>query len=215
MLRIEWCGNHFRLLPERAALWEERSIFLIADPHFGKEDSFRANGIAIPAGGLKQDLDRLGKVIHRERPSGLMILGDFFHTKKSQSDETLSLLRGWRNDFGHIDITLLRGNHDIHSGCPPKDLGIVDAGDSLEIGSFQLRHEATPDEKIPTICGHIHPVVKLIDPTGVKMRLPCFWQSSNRLVLPSFGGFTGGFETSPVGNDRVYVIGEGEVIEIL
>ncbi|MCA9416926.1 MAG: metallophosphoesterase, partial [Candidatus Omnitrophica bacterium] len=131
------------MLPERAALWEEESTFLIADPHFGKEDSFRASGIAVPSGGLESDLQRLSSILECEAPKRLIILGDFFHTKKSQSDETLSLLRAWRKGLAQVDILLIRGNHDLHSGPPPEDLKIRDAGASVEIGHLRLSHEGS------------------------------------------------------------------------
>jgi hypothetical protein len=46
------------------------------------------------------------------------------------------------------------------------------------------------------------------------VRLPCFWFGAEVGLLPAFGGFTGSADVAPRGGDRVFVIADGEVIEV-
>ena len=42
-------GEVFRLLPGGAALWERTATLLVADLHVGKDATFRAAGLPLPA----------------------------------------------------------------------------------------------------------------------------------------------------------------------
>ena len=46
------------------------------------------------------------------------------------------------------------------------------------------------------------------------MKMPCFFQSQNQLILPAFGAFTGLHLLSPKEGDHVYVTTGKEVMEI-
>jgi len=55
----------------------------------------------------------------------------------------------------------------------------------------------------------------LHDRDGSSMRLAAFIFSPYQAILPAFGGFTGGSAYRPTMADRVVVIGEGEIVEIV
>ena len=42
MLSVEWCGEQFVLLPERAVHWPAADALVVADVHLGKPEAFRA-----------------------------------------------------------------------------------------------------------------------------------------------------------------------------
>ena len=46
------------------------------------------------------------------------------------------------------------------------------------------------------------------------MKMPCFFQSSQQMILPAFGAFTGLYILSPKMGDQVYVTTGKEVMEI-
>ncbi len=47
------------------------------------------------------------------------------------------------------------------------------------------------------------------------LKAPCFWlRGGNELVLPGFGGFTGGATISPGEADRVFAVTDGRVLEV-
>jgi hypothetical protein len=56
------------LLPERCLYWPERGLLAAADLHWGKPESFQQHGIPLPAGVLKDDLERLSRALRRGPP---------------------------------------------------------------------------------------------------------------------------------------------------
>jgi metallophosphoesterase superfamily enzyme len=46
------------------------------------------------------------------------------------------------------------------------------------------------------------------------MKVPCFYQSPQQLILPAFGAFTGLHILSPKKGDQVFVTTGKEVVEI-
>jgi metallophosphoesterase superfamily enzyme len=54
------------------------------------------------------------------------------------------------------------------------------------------------------LAGHVHPVFVLATRFDA-LRLPCFVASPQRMILPSFGSFTGGYVITPGPDERVWV----------
>ena len=188
---IVLAGETLRLLPERAVHWPREDTLFLADPHFGKAASFRALGVAAPDN-TDADLARLTGLLERTRPRRLVVLGDFFHARSAQSPSILAALQEWRRLHAALEIGLVLGNHDRHAGAPPAALDIRCASPPLEIGPFLGCHKPLdPPPQRPTLCGHLHPGVRLRERNGAGLRLPCFVLEGAQLVLPAFGGFTG------------------------
>lgn len=199
---IDHGGESIQLLPHRAAWWARRSTLFIADPHFGKASVFRGRGIPVPTGGTASDLDRLGTLIDELSPQRLVILGDFFHAAESHSTATLDALRTWRQSYKAIHLDIVRGNHDVHAGDPPADLAMAVHAPPLADAPFALLHH--PDSAALSLAGHLHPVVVLRFGRGAPLRTPCFWLRGECLILPAFGGFTGGAVVEPAPGDRLF-----------
>ena len=79
---------------------------------------------------------------------------------------------------------------------------------------FVLRHEPAGAGEGYTLAGHVHPGIVLTGPGLQWERLPCFWLTPRRAVLPAFGSFTGFGPVSPEPNDRIYVIAGDEVLPV-
>ena len=60
--------NTFSLSNDRCIFWEEEKILLLSDLHFGKTGHFRKEGIAVPQGVYKDDLQRLVTQIQFFKP---------------------------------------------------------------------------------------------------------------------------------------------------
>ena len=60
---VRVAGETLRLLPDAAVHWPARATLLIADPHFGKDDRFRREGLALPRGPTVTDLQRLTRLV--------------------------------------------------------------------------------------------------------------------------------------------------------
>jgi uncharacterized protein len=217
VVELDWGGERWTLLPERAVWWGARRAVVVADVHLGKAASFRAHGLPVPDGHGEADLDRLAGLVERFAADSLVILGDLLHARNGRSPETLAGLAAFRARCPDLRVTLVRGNHDAKAGDPPGDLGfeVVDevwreAGDgpgfAHDPGAEWAKGEG------PVMCGHLHPAVVLRGAAHA-VRSPCFWFGARRAVLPAFGSFTGGAKITPRAGDRVFVVGAGEVVE--
>lgn len=220
-VEIVWAEEALTLLPQRALYWERLSTLFITDPHFGKGATFRSAGMALPQGSTKNDLQRLGDVLTTTGAERLVVLGDFFHTKASQSAKVLASLAAWRNRYENLAVTLIRGNHDRHAGAPPAALQIETVADGLSLPPFVCYHEPlavdtdhNDKSQAYRLCGHLHPVFTLRDRDGSSMRQPVFHFSAYQAILPAFGRFTGGYPVQKGEGDRLFLSGDERVMEI-
>ena len=121
-MEIRLQGETLMLFPERAALWLEQKALLIADPHWGKAATFRAGGIPVPSGTTSDAIRRLDLLVKKTAAQKIFFLGDLLHSETGRSKGMFASLAEWREANGHIEIILVRGNHDKRAGDPPGDL---------------------------------------------------------------------------------------------
>jgi DNA ligase-associated metallophosphoesterase len=213
-LRITLAGEPVDLLAERALYWPGAATLIVTDLHWGKAASFRALTIPVPSGTTTADLARLDRAIHRTGALRLLVLGDLLHAKAAQgAQHTLGAIREWRRAHAGLEVLLVRGNHDLRSGDPPADLEIR-AVDALAEGPFAFRHHPAVPVTGYGLAGHLHPSIRLSGKGGDRVRLPCFHFGRRCGILPAFGSFTGTSTPPLEPGDRVYVIGEGEVVAV-
>src|SRR5581483_7302004 len=60
-------------------------------------------------------------------------------------------------------------------------------------GALVLRHEPQANPSAGEIAGHLHPCARVIK-WGRAVRRRCFAADGARMVLPSFGAYTGGLD---------------------
>jgi len=212
-------GNTFvplRLYAEGAIGWPDGQTLFVSDPHFGKADSFRHAGIAIPTAVLDRDLERLTTLLGQSQARVLIFLGDFFHTRHSQSENALASLELWRDHHRDVKVVLVQGNHDLHAGAPPAAFDIQSVEAPLLFGPFACYHhpQRGPSEEGYILSGHLHPYVVLRDRDRSTLRLATFIFGPYQAILPAFGAFTGGSHYAPTPKDRVFAIAKGEIVEI-
>jgi DNA ligase-associated metallophosphoesterase len=206
---ISLSGETLELHPLGAAFWKERKLLLISDLHFGKITHFRKNGAAVPHKAIMRNIERLDMVVTHFNPVEICFLGDLFH---SHLNPEWDLFEAWIQSREERFI-LIRGNHDIIS--PEKYTKLkIQYMDSWDIAPFVLTHEPEIFEDRYNIAGHIHPAIALAGPGKQRLRLPCFFQRPNQLILPSFGAFTGSFTLIPEPGDTAYVMAEDQIISI-
>ncbi|MEM6344527.1 MAG: ligase-associated DNA damage response endonuclease PdeM [Bacteroidota bacterium] len=212
--RLRIADTELLLLPERAIYWPEQRALLVADLHLGKSGHFQKHGIPISGEVHFRDLDVLGTLLQTHSVERLIFLGDLFHSSYNQEWEIFA-------DFmAEFDCRkeLIVGNHDRLIAKHYHSAGLEVYRDSLRLGAFELRHEPLADDEFVhdayVLCGHIHPGVRLQGAGKQRLRLPCFHFMERQAVLPAFGQFTGLAICYPEENDKVFVIAEGEVIEI-
>jgi DNA ligase-associated metallophosphoesterase len=212
---VTLAGESVVLMVERVLFWPRTGTLVAADLHWGKGAAFRAAGIPVPVGATSDDLGRLDAALFRTCAQRLVVLGDLFHARTGRiATQTLAELRRWRSLRTELEIMLVRGNHDRHSGDPPDDLRINCVDAPAFVPPFVLRHEPADSPEGYTLAGHLHPGIVLAGPALQRERLPCFWLTPRGAVLPAFGSFTGLGPVHPDPGDRVFVIAEQDVIPI-
>lgn len=208
-MNIEIHTHQFVLHPSGGIYWREKQSWLLADVHLGKVAHFRKNGIAVPRnaeGSFYQKMEILLPLFPVKR---IIFLGDLFHS--FQNNEWY-LFKAWVKQQP-FEMILIVGNHDIIPNWKFESLGIL-VQKYWKEGPFFFAH--FPDQKTKhfVFCGHVHPGVTLTGVGKQQMKLPCFYKSSNQLILPAFGAFTGVHIVNPKAEDRIYVTTAKEVLEI-
>lgn len=211
-LEIELCGERLVLLPERAAYRPGDRTLLVADPHFGKAAAFRALGVPVPGGTTAENLARLTATVERTGAESIVFLGDFFHARAGRAARTLAALAEWRRAHPHLDLTLVRGNHDRHAGDPPGELEIRCVDGPLPAAPYAYAHHPQPAPACYVLAGHVHPSVTLRGAGRQRERLACFHLGPHVGILPAFGSFTGTVDVTVIPGDRVFVVADGQVV---
>ncbi|QJD89221.1 ligase-associated DNA damage response endonuclease PdeM [Duganella dendranthematis] len=212
-MMLTLANEQLLLLPQKAAYWPREGMLIIADIHFGKAASFRALGVPVPAGTTSANLLGLDALLAQYDVRHVMFLGDFLHARAAHAPATLAAMLAWRQRHPDLRLTVVRGNHDAHAGDPPAELEIEMVDEPHVIGPFAFCHH--PDVLVPSyvLAGHVHPVYRLRS-GWESLLLPCFLVGPQRMVLPSFGAFTGGHPVMAQPDERMYVSSGEAVLSI-
>ena len=108
------------------------------------------------------------------------------------------------------------GNHDIMSTLQYERHSVKIHAEQLLIGNLLLTHEPmeTSSPGVYNLSGHIHPGARLYGKGRQALVLPCFYFGKDQGILPAFGSFTGLYPVRVSKGDQVYVIADGEIIEV-
>lgn len=210
-MTINWAGQTFELCADKALFWRERKTLIFSDVHLGKAHDFQAAGIPVPASVHDDDLGRIAALVQAHAPKRVLILGDFVHSHGTNLDDLISAFRLTREGSGAQWILAL-GNHDYRAKDKLLAWGFDAILAELEEEGILFSHDPSKDAPF-AISGHVHPVIKL-GAGRDRMRLPCFVVNDRRIILPSFGSFTGGFEIKPRKQDRIYVAAHDKIVDL-
>ncbi len=215
-LAISIEGLDVQLLARRGVYWPEQKTLFIADTHFGKEASFRSQGIAVPRGSTDGTLATIARMISECHPSRLVLLGDMIHARSSITQGIRESLDAFFFAHPQLRFSLVLGNHD--RGLPALIKGwpieILDSG--AQIGSVSVSHlpqEPSLSTKL-LVCGHLHPAYRFTSKMDSVGKLPCFWLSNRQFVLPAIGEFTGTQVIHPCKSDQTWVIADDEILRV-
>lgn len=210
MLPITIQDEQLHLLPEKAIYWPAEKTIILSDLHWGKAGHFRKHGIAIPANAQHADEARLSALVRSHNAERLIVAGDMFHSAQNKEVDSFSL---WRTQHSQLSIDLVLGNHDILPEASYTLYGITLHENILDAGPFVFCHDELCEPEKFYMHGHIHPSITLHGRGRTSMRLPCFCLDDEKLVLPSFGSFTGSHKISAGAYRHIYLITEDEVIQ--
>lgn len=209
-VKFELCGQHLVPRADRTLLWADARTLIVADPHFGKADTFRAAGVPVP-GGADEPLDRLAAAVEETKAERLVVLGDFWHARPGRTDAVCDRLAAWRAERPSLAVELVRGNHDS-AGPPPPGWGAWHT--ELIDPPFVFAHFPKPSPAGYTLAGHLHPGVLLFGRGKQRLKLPAFRFGQRVGVLPAFGPFTGLAAEVPRSGERVFAVADGRVVEV-
>ena len=208
---LTWRDESWRLLPERALYRPRTRALILSDVHLGKAHDFQAAGVPVPTSVHDADFARLAKLIYVHRPAKVLVLGDLVHSHRQPYPDQAARFGGLRVAFRDVKWTLVLGNHDVRARAHLETWGFDEIVDELEDEDLWFTHDDLGER--PGVSGHVHPVVKLS--TGFdRLRLPCFVVGGKKLLLPSFGEFTGGYEVRPARGERIYAVAGRDVVAV-
>lgn len=202
-------GQTFILHPTGSVFWKEKSMLLISDVHLGKIAHFRRHGVAVPQHSALKNFEQLDKAVAYFNPRSIVFLGDLFHSKMNSEWD---LFAEWilKTD---AKIILVVGNHDVINPIHFEDLQVTVCHE-LQIQDFLLTHHPEERDGFFNFSGHLHPGIELRGMGRQSLKLPCFFQKPNQMILPAFGQFTGKYFLIPTEHDCVYAITKEEVVLI-
>ncbi len=216
ILEILIDGIRLWLHAKRGVFWPDQRTLFVADTHFGKEATFRRQGLAVPRGSTQATLTTIVEMIAECHASHLILLGDMFHARSSLSQDIREALNSFFSSHPHLKTSLVLGNHDrgIHALIQDWPINIVDSGSILDsICISHLPQAPGPPAKL-LLCGHLHPAYRFQSKMDSIGKLPCFWLSNRQLVLPAIGEFTGTQVVHPSKTDQTWVIADDRILRV-
>lgn len=208
-LDIEIASEPMQLHALKAMYWPRKSALLISDVHVGKIGHFRKNGIDLPAMSAKNNYWNLTLLFEKYTPDQLIVIGDLTHSKANDEWEEFI---DFMDQFPQLKKSLVLGNHDRTDGDAFLKLGF-ETHQELVIDPFTFTHEPpqSTSNNSYSICGHIHPGIRLVGKAKSSLTLPCFYIGEKYSILPAFGAFTGYVPIRPGKNDRIVGISDTEL----
>jgi len=215
---LEIAVNGERLLLDAcgAAFVVAHSTLIFADLHFEKGSSYARGRQFLPPYDTAPTLLRMAQAIARHRPARVIALGDSFHDRGA-GDRLDPAQRDQLRALGPAaHFTWITGNHDPQ---PPNWLE-GEVLESLRLGGLVFRHEPLAAFEPGEVAGHLHPCARVAK-WGRGVRRRCFVSDGLRLILPSFGAYTGGLDVGDTaiaslftGSFHAYMLGSARVYAI-
>ncbi|MCE2518074.1 MAG: ligase-associated DNA damage response endonuclease PdeM [Alphaproteobacteria bacterium] len=172
------------------ALFDGGGVLVVSDLHLEKGRAL-ATTAPIPLYDTDATLAALSAAIERDDPQEVIFLGDSFH----RSHLAASLAQPYRETLRNLaqgrQFTWLVGNHDPQL----PDFLPGDAKAEHQLTGITFRHIAD-DKPIGKamggeVSGHYHPKIR-IKTRARAISGKCFIHDGVRMIMPSFGAYTGG-----------------------
>ena len=184
---MQICGNEIVADRSGALYLPDGHTLVVADLHLEKGSAFAIRGLMLPPYDTRETLGRLEAEVAALAPSVVVLLGDTFHDRKSESrlaaddaERLRALARGRR-------LIWVVGNHDADGPLALPG----ETADELKLCGLVLRHEPQAGLQVGEVAGHLHPAARVRGLRGV-VRRRCFVTDAERVVLPAFGAYAGG-----------------------
>ena len=215
-MQISVNGETIVLDSSGAAFCPSHATLVFADLHLEKGSAYGRGRQFLPPYDTVDTLSRMDHAMARYKPARVIALGDSFHDGGAAdrlSQEDRGLLQSLT---GRAQFVWIAGNHDPD---PPLWLG-GDVAATMRVGGLTFRHAPLQLFEPGEVAGHLHPCAK-VSKWGRSIRRRCFVSDGVRLVLPSFGAYTGGLDVGDAaiaalfaGSFHAYMLGQARVYAI-
>jgi len=189
-----------------ALWWPDQQLLCVSDLHLGKSERVaRHSGMTLPPYDTRDTLNRLAADLARTNARTVVCLGDSCddlgaaHALPEDERLWISKLQAGRR------WVWIEGNHDPG----PVDMGGTHLSE-LPRAPLTFRHIAQSGAS-GEVSGHYHPKAEILTRARLISR-PAFLADSDRVILPSYGTYTGGLRTT---SDVLSSIMRPEAIAIL
>ena len=184
---VFFANQNFSIFPNGELYWQNKKTLIISDLHFEKGSFFSETRQFIPPFDTIETLKQLSKFLDDHPVEMIIFLGDLVHDKFAFQRMALEAKELFFEILKNINCTLTVGNHDDTSFL--RDIGL-NLTENIIIDDICFSHHPTIDKKF-SVFGHYHPKVRLkINSRGIWT--PCFIANKEKLLMPSYGYFTGG-----------------------
>ncbi len=172
-----------------AVWWAAERTLIVADVHFEKGAALAAQGHRLPAYDTAANLKLLEALVAHYQPKRLIALGDSFHDRLAGGRIPATEQARLNALANATHLIWILGNHD--PALPDWLRG--DQTAELALGPLVFRHEPQEAPAPGELCGHLHPCARIRGKNDRRtFRRRAFLEDGTRMVLPSFGAFTGG-----------------------
>lgn len=190
-MKLVTFAQHDFILHHRGVLiWPSEKIGIVSDLHLEKGSHFGMRGQMIPPHDSIETLQNLINILEFSDVKTLILLGDSFHDEDGYNRLQEQGQNLFKNLCKTYDVLWIIGNHD--GGFIPCN---VVAADEKVINDIVFRHEADPQSGAYEISGHFHPKLS-IKLKENRVSRACFVHDDRRMILPSFGTYTGGLDVT-------------------
>ncbi len=183
-------GVKLEALESGALYWPDQKLLCVSDLHLGKSERIvRQGGAFLPPHDTRDTLGRLEKDLLRTAANSVICLGDSFDASASSRGISepefmwISRMQAGRR------WVWIQGSHDPG----PLAIGGTHLAE-LPLPPLHFRHIARRSAS-GEISGHFHPSTR-VDRGGQAVSLPCFLVDSDRIIMPAYGGQSGGIHSS-------------------
>lgn len=214
---ISFGDQTFEILANGLLYWPTEKIMVVSDLHLEKGSFYGAkSGQFLPPHDSVASLEVLVQTLQAFDVERLIFLGDNFHDYDGFARLENAAKTLLSDLISAYEIIWIEGNHD--HGFVPEGLRAYDFYQHQGIHFVHVFGDAGAADF--EISGHYHPVVNLRH-RGKKIRGKALIHDAHKMILPSFGAYTGGLdvEDDVIKNlgwaqKKLYLLNQAAIIKI-